>query len=127
MIISPVNAVFVMGAVGIAQVPYAAYKEQRIIKIPALRSLNNMLREDAGDLEEAVDGLEADIDELQPQVERAEDMEEELREISRRQGRNADALMDLVKENEQIILEMKDNLRQRIVQDVLGLVIKSDA
>lgn len=127
MIISPVNAVFVMGAVGIAQVPYAAYKEQRIIKIPALRSLNNMLREDAGDLEEAVDGLEAEIDELQPQVERAEDMEEELREISRRQGRNADALMDLVKENEQIILEMKDNLRQRIVQDVLRLVIKSDA
>lgn len=35
-------------------------------------------------------------------------------------------MIDLVKENEQVLADMKDNLRQRIVQDVLGLVIRSD-
>jgi len=126
MVLSPANAVFVMGAVAVAHAPYAAFKEMRIIKLPALRSLNNVLRNDARDLEEATDELKREIDELRPEAQRAAGAEEELQEATRAQGRNADAMIDLVKENEQVLADMKDNLRQRIVQDVLGLVIRSD-
>ena len=34
MVLSPANAVFVMGAVAVVHAPYAAFKEMRIIKLP---------------------------------------------------------------------------------------------
>lgn len=39
---------------------------------------------------------------------------------------NVDKLVDLVKENETILDMMQNNLRQRIVQDVLRIVVMSD-
>jgi len=126
MVLSPVTAVFVMGGVAVAHAPYAAYKEHRIVKLPALRGLNNRLKEDANDLEEAVEELMQEVEELRPQAEIAAEAEEELQTAARAQGRNANALLDLVQQNEQILVEMKENLRKRIVQGVLGLVIKSD-
>merc|ERR1712238_285211 len=52
--------------------------------------------------------------------------EETLQGISLAQEKSADALIALVKEDERVIIEIKDNLRQRIVQDVLGFVVRSD-
>mmetsp|Transcript_31782 Transcript_31782/g.57527 ORF Transcript_31782/g.57527 Transcript_31782/m.57527 type:complete len:381 (+) Transcript_31782:25-1167(+) len=126
MILSPAIAVFVMAGISIVNVPYSAYKEIRIIKLPALRSLNNKLREDAHHLEESVDALSEEIGYLQPEAERAATVEQDLRDISAEQHVNVDKIVDLVRENELIVWEMRDNLRQRIVQDVLKIVMMSD-
>ena len=67
---APVIAVIVMASVLFANVPYAAYKEVRIIKLPALRALNNMLRHDAENLEAEVTILTEEIDNLQPEAAR---------------------------------------------------------
>lgn len=57
---------------------------------------------------------------------RAKVVEEELREIASEQQVNVDKLVDLVKENEAILDQMQDNLRQRIVQDVMRIVVMCD-
>lgn len=126
MVFAPVIAIFVMGGVCIANVPYAAFKERRIGKIPSLRAMNNKLREDANNLGDAVDDLSEEIDLLEPEADRAKAVEEELRAIADQQHVNVNKLVDLVKENETILASMRDNLRQRIVQDIITIVVKSD-
>ncbi|EED93780.1 predicted protein [Thalassiosira pseudonana CCMP1335] len=122
----PQLLVFVAGAICIANAPYSAYKEYQITKIPTLRSLNNALREDANRLESEVDMLSEEIDSLKPKAERAIAVEEELQTIADKQQFNVDKLVDLVKENEVILDQMKENLRRRIVQDIIKLVVSSD-
>ena len=51
-------------------VPYSAYKEHALSKIPTLRSLNNALREDANRLSNEVDTLSEEIDLLEPEADR---------------------------------------------------------
>lgn len=126
MAVSPAAAVFVMAAIFIGNVPYAAYKEIQLKKLPTLRQLNNNLREDANKIEVAVDALEQEIDELRPEAERAADVEGELKKIAGEQNKNTDTLVELVKENGRIQAEMQDNVRQKIVQDMLKLVMASD-
>jgi len=53
-------------------------------------------------------------------------VEEELRGIADKQSINVNKLVELVKENETILAQMRDNLRQRIVQDIISIVMKSD-
>jgi hypothetical protein len=51
-------------------VPYSAYKERALSKIPTLRSLNNALRQDANRLTQEVDTLSEEIDLLEPEADR---------------------------------------------------------
>lgn len=57
---------------------------------------------------------------------RAKIVEEELKAIADEQQVNVDKLVDLVKENAIILAEMKRNLKQRVVQDILKIVMLSD-
>lgn len=57
---------------------------------------------------------------------RVKDIEADLRAIAEEQKFNVDKLVDLVKENERILEQMKDNLRHRIMQDILRIVVMSD-
>eukprot|EP00970_Alexandrium_tamarense_P012917 scaffold3159_cov191-Alexandrium_tamarense.AAC.5 len=126
MVLSPVVLVFVSGGICCANVPYAIYKEWQMAKIPTLRSMNNALREDANRLEDEVDVLSDEIDNLAPEADRARAVEEELRSIADKQQVNVNKLVDLVKENDAILVQMRTNLRQRIVQDVIKIVVSSD-
>lgn len=126
MVLSPVIAIFVMGGLTIANVPYAAFKERAIGKVPSLRAMNNKLRQDANNLGAEVDQLSSEIDLLEPEADRAEAVTEELQAIADQQQVNVDKLVNLVKENEQILFQMRQNLRQRIVQDMITIVVKSD-
>eukprot|EP00581_Thalassiosira_minuscula_P010488 CAMPEP_0183709740 /NCGR_PEP_ID=MMETSP0737-20130205/5721_1 /TAXON_ID=385413 /ORGANISM="Thalassiosira miniscula, Strain CCMP1093" /LENGTH=344 /DNA_ID=CAMNT_0025937911 /DNA_START=271 /DNA_END=1305 /DNA_ORIENTATION=- len=126
IVLNPAIAIFVMGGVCLANVPYAAFKERRIGAIPSLRSMNNKLREDANKLGGEVDILSEEIDLLEPEADRASAVEEQLRSIADLQGANVNRLVELVRENETILAKMRDNLRQRIVQDMIAIVVKSD-
>lgn len=126
MVFAPFIATFVMGAICIANVPYSAIKERHMGKIPSLRAMNNKLRDDANNLEDAVDDLSEEIDLLEPEADRAAACEEELRAIAEQQEVNVNKLVELVKENAVILAQMRDNLRSRIVQDIITIVVKSD-
>jgi len=126
MVLSPSIAVFAMGGLCVANVPYAAVKEHKIAKIPSLRSMNNKLRESANALGEQVDVLAEEIDLLGPEADRAAAVEQELKNIAEKQNINVTKLVELVKENGEILALMRDNLRQRVVQDIIAIVTRSD-
>ncbi|KAL7548786.1 hypothetical protein ACHAWF_012044 [Thalassiosira exigua] len=105
--ISPVIAVFVMAGICIVNIPYSAYKEYEMIKLPALRSVMNRLREDAKRLEEEIDVLAEEIDFLQPEAARAKEVEEELQQIVVSQHGNVDRFVALVRENFDTIERLK--------------------
>eukprot|EP00986_Skeletonema_menzelii_P013083 scaffold7431_cov228-Skeletonema_menzelii.AAC.3 len=126
LLLSPSIIVYVMGGITVANVPYAAFKEARMAKIPTIRALNKDLRNEAHRLEGEVDTLSQEIDAIAPEAARASAVEEELREIADRQQFNVDKLINLVKENEEVLDQMRENLRSKIVQDIIHIVIKSD-
>jgi len=107
-------------------VPYAVFKEKKIGQLPGLRAMNHRMAEDAARLEEEVDALAAEIDALGPEADRAAELEGQLRSIAEAQEVNVNKLVDLVKENEEILSRMRDNLRRRILQDIISIVVKSD-
>jgi hypothetical protein len=107
MVLAPAIMVFIAGGICIANVPYAIYKERELTKIPTLRSLNNKLREDANRLEENVDQLSLEIDILEPEADRAAKVEGQLRDIADKQQVNVNKLVELVKENENVLVEMR--------------------
>lgn len=57
---------------------------------------------------------------------RAKVIEHTLQEVADRQHINFDRLVELVKENDRIIDAMKDNLRKRVVHDIVKVVVDSD-
>jgi len=126
IVFAPAPAVIAMGAVCVLNAPYATFKEKKIAAIPSLRSMNNRLKDEADRLGEAVDQLAEEIDLLGPEADRAAEVEEELRSIADAQEVNVSKLVDLVKENAIILAKMRDNLRQRIVQDIIAIVVASD-
>ncbi|KAL7532340.1 hypothetical protein ACHAWF_004101 [Thalassiosira exigua] len=149
IVMSPSVAVFVMAGMCMANIPYSAYKEYKIQNIPgrcpqvstdvllrtgfttfpypkALRAVSKKIREDAMKLEIEVENLAEEIVMLQPEATRAKAVEEELAKILDSQHGNIDKLIDLVKENNVILEEIKDNMRRRIMEDVLRIVMRSD-
>lgn len=128
MVLSPAIPIFVMGGLAIANIPYAAIKERSMGKLPALRAMNSKLREDANQLEENVNQLAEEINLLEPKADRAAVVKEQLRDIASSQQVNVDHLVELVKENDVILKKMRENLQNRVVQDIIsiGIVIKSD-
>ena len=126
LLLSPSLIVYIAGAITIINVPYSSMKEARIATMPNIRSLNDKLRDEAHRLEEEVDALSEEIDAIAPEAERASAIEEELREIAERQQFSVDKLIDLVNEDEQVLEQMRDNLKSKIVQDIIRIVINSD-
>ena len=57
---------------------------------------------------------------------RFEGVENELQELTTTQGTNVERLVDLVSENEQILFLMRENLRQKVLQDVISIVVRTD-
>ena len=57
---------------------------------------------------------------------RFEGVENELQELATPQGTNVERLVGLVGENEQILFLMRENLRQKVLQDVISIVVRTD-
>jgi ribosomal protein L18E len=107
IVLAPAVMVFVASGICIANAPYAIYKERVLTKIPSLRYMNNKLRETANELAENVDELSSEIDILEPEAERAATVEAQLRDIADQQQVNVDKLVELVKENEIVLVQMR--------------------
>jgi len=57
---------------------------------------------------------------------RTAEVEDDLRLLTLKQNVNVDKLIELVRENDEILSKMRTNLQQRIAQDIITLVLKSD-
>jgi len=104
--------------------PYAAYQKRKLNGLGGLRGQHNALRAKVNDLHEENDRLGGNVDKLEKNVSKIEDLEKDLGKLA--DTSNVDRLVKLVKEQGEVIAEMKNNLEQRVIHDVMDVVFRSD-
>ena len=54
-------------------------------------------------------------------------VERQLQHIALSQGTSIDIIIGLVKDNEEILDLMRDNLRQKVIEDIIGILVKHES
>ena len=54
-------------------------------------------------------------------------MERQLQHIALSQSTSIDVIIEMVKKNEEILDLMRDNLRQKVIEDIIGILIRHDS
>ncbi|EED92015.1 predicted protein [Thalassiosira pseudonana CCMP1335] len=113
-------------ALGAVNSPIVMYKERQLTKEDTFRAALNGIREQQGRLAEQNDILSAEIDDLESEVERMQDIEVALRELSNVQGTQINELLDLVRQNQEINEGMRYVLKSNALEEVISLVLDID-
>lgn len=107
--------------------PLVWTSEWKLNRLPMIRSEVNGLKSEAYRLLEQVDILHDEEEDLKLEAEAAQDVYVRLDKLVREKNLgNVEELVELVHENRQILKEMKEYLRDAVVQDVVRAVIQSD-
>eukprot|EP00547_Thalassionema_nitzschioides_P000320 CAMPEP_0194200292 /NCGR_PEP_ID=MMETSP0156-20130528/959_1 /TAXON_ID=33649 /ORGANISM="Thalassionema nitzschioides, Strain L26-B" /LENGTH=256 /DNA_ID=CAMNT_0038925267 /DNA_START=11 /DNA_END=781 /DNA_ORIENTATION=+ len=120
------GVVTVAGIVAFLIAPYVSYQRYELRNMDTLREVQNKLRDEVNRLSTENNELEGHTDRLQEKAERVSRAEANLNEIATSQGSNATALLGIVKENGEIQDEMKDLVKQQVVEQMMTIVIQSD-
>lgn len=118
--------IFASSGLGAVHSPVVVYKERQLTKEDTFRTALNGIREEQFRLTEQNDVLSAEIDDLQSEVDRMKDVEMALRELSETQGSQLSELMDLIAENKEINEGMRKVLRNKVLEEVITLVLDID-
>ena len=118
--------IYASSALGAGHSPAVIYKERQLTKEDTFRTALNGIRAEQGRLTEQNDILSAEIDDLQSEVDRMKDVEMALRELSETQGSQLSELMDLIAENKEINEGMRCVLRNKVLEEVITLVLDID-
>lgn len=95
--------------------------------MPTIRKRVNDLRADAYRLKKNVEFLIMEKEDLMAEVESLKGANERLEELVNVENRgNVDELVKLVHENQSVLHDMKENLRQVVLQEVIKLVLQCD-
>lgn len=125
-ILVPHIIVYVAGGICLMNFPIVAYKEKKILFLPSRRKEVNRLEGTANMLKSEGDILEEEIEYLLGHISRFGGVEQELQSFAREQGCTIEGLVNLVRANDATMDSMRENLRQKIVQDVIGITINND-
>jgi len=107
--------------------PVVLTSEWRLTKLPTLRGRINALRTEAALIKEGINSLVQEEESLREEVKDIEGANERLKGLVKGDNKgNIDELVRLVQENQLVIHEQKQNLRQQVVQDVVRLVLQCD-
>jgi len=118
--------VYVAGSICLMNFPIVFFKERKILLLPSRRKTVDQLQETADILKSEAVALEDEIEYLLEQVSRFGDIEQELQEVAIEQDSTVEELVELVRINEETMDLMRENLRQKVIQDVIGIVIRSE-
>lgn len=106
--------------------PYNLILRQKIGRYPTFREIHNMLRLRVNELQLENEELEQFQEKLEGQASHLNAVEGELALIASKSGSNVNQLMDLVKENGEILREMEVTQERAVMTAVLQAVIQSD-
>lgn len=120
-------SVAVAGGVTFLISPFVLVKEWNISKLPTIRRRLSELMKEAKSFEREVNNLTEERTELESEIDSLQGGTETLKKIIQDQsGGNVDDFVMLVQENQRLLHEMKENLREVVVQGVVKLVLQSD-
>lgn len=106
--------------------PYLAHQHRELLKLGTLRSAQNSLRNQINSLQIQNERLHRHLLRLDGSVQELEDVERELNRIVGDKS-NTQRMVNVIKKQERIHQEMKKNLQSKVLQSILGVVVKSDS
>lgn len=127
MILSPGNIVFAAGGLSCAIGPYAYWQQRRLTDVVALQETHKALSEQVDRLGKENVRLHDTVVDLGETVDRLEDVEQALDVITQTQGQSIEAFEEQVQDNREILSKMQSNLKANVLQNLLQVVIRSDA
>uniref|UniRef100_A0A7S0C303 Uncharacterized protein n=1 Tax=Proboscia inermis TaxID=420281 RepID=A0A7S0C303_9STRA len=107
--------------------PYAAYQQTKLTDIAALKETHEKVQAEVDRLELENKRLGASVEDLGATVDRLEDVENALDQLTATQGQNISAFAEQVEENKDILAQMKKNLRANVLQNLLSVIIRCDS
>lgn len=119
-------SVYASSGLGAVHSPAVIVKERQLTKEDTFRTALNGIREEQGRLSAENDILSDEIDELQSEVDRMNDIEMALRQLSETQGSQLSELMDLIRQNKEINEGMRAVLKAKVAEEVISLVLDID-
>jgi len=125
-VLSPTVIVYVAGGLCCLHVPFVLFREKKMLELPTLMRTVNEIRKLSDALEEESCILKEEIDCMHCECSRFDHVERDLLGIVQRQGHSVDSVTDLLRQNEEILDLMKDNLRRTVIEDVIRITVASD-
>lgn len=125
-ILKPDMLVYIAGGVCLMNFPIVTYKEKKLMFLPSRKRTVEQLKGTSRLLKSEASILEEEIEYLLGHVSRFGEVEQELKAIARSQGSSSEELLELVRANEETMDLMRENLRQKVIQDVIEITIRSD-
>lgn len=107
--------------------PYLYYQQTRLTDIAALKETHAAVEAEVDRLAHENQRLGKSIDELAGTVDKLEDVENALDTITQTQGKNVSTFAEQVEQNKKILAQMKQNLKGTVMQNLLSVIMASDA
>lgn len=125
-ILVPAAITIVTGCICLLNSPIVMYKARKLLVLPILRKEVDELQHTKQLLKRDMKTLKEEVKSLEAQKRRYAGVERQLQHIALSQGTSIDVIIGLVKENEETLDLMRDNLRQKVIEDIMGILIKHD-
>lgn len=106
--------------------PYCAYQKHQLDDLGGFRGQTNELRGHINELHHQNDILSASVDKLEENVGALEGVENALSNAAVAAQTNVDRLVHCVQENARLQKLIMENMRRKVMQDVLSIVVKAD-
>eukprot|EP00540_Astrosyne_radiata_P005058 CAMPEP_0116853612 /NCGR_PEP_ID=MMETSP0418-20121206/18028_1 /TAXON_ID=1158023 /ORGANISM="Astrosyne radiata, Strain 13vi08-1A" /LENGTH=260 /DNA_ID=CAMNT_0004486071 /DNA_START=47 /DNA_END=829 /DNA_ORIENTATION=+ len=116
----------ISGAFCCVMAPYAAYQKRHLGELGGFRGQTNELRGHVNELHEQNDELGKNVDELEGHVGELEKVEQALEDMAKKAQTDVERLVHVVQENGRLQKLIEENLRKKVLQDVMSIVVKSD-
>lgn len=118
--------VYVMGIIAILIAPMVMLRQVRLSKMESIREVHNNLRKEVNRLQGENDVLKDRVNGLQVEVDKVENLENQLSKIARGQNANVNDLVKAVKENGIILKEQAVCAKAAFEEQLFTTVLRTD-
>jgi len=126
MAIEQSTFLYCVGILALLLATVVGVRQVTMAKMDTLRDFQNKLREEVNELTVLNNELHNNVNDLETEVDRVQDLERKLSNIARADGTNVDHLVELVKANSIIIAKQSECIKGSVTEQVLTSVLRTD-
>lgn len=127
IILVPTTITIAAGCICLLISPIVIFTAKKMLVLPALRIDVDKLQHTKMRLEKERERLVKEVQTLEACERRYAGMERQLQHIALSQSTNVLAVLGLVRQHEETLELMRENLRQKVIEDIIGILIRHDS
>jgi hypothetical protein len=121
------SVIVIVGAVLSSVIgPYCYYQQTKLTDIRALQETKQAISEQVNQLTMENKRLIQNINDLTVSIDRLHEIDEALRVLTDTQGQSIDAFAKQVQANQEVLRQMKTNVKANVLQNLLSVILRSD-